>query len=80
MSELTQAMGADGQRPDDPISALQRWELFGGFWRVTARDGPRICISLCRCDNGEVAHRIVSDAPALDVWLDGRTSNQPRQP
>ncbi|MCW2604662.1 MAG: hypothetical protein JWN61_2797 [Pseudonocardiales bacterium] len=61
------------QRPEDPVAVLRHWEQFGGLWQVTARDGPRICVSLCRCDNGEVVQRLSSDAPELAAWLDGRS-------
>ncbi len=64
----------------DPVDVISRWELFGGVWRVIARSGPEVTISLCRCDGGEEQQRIISDDPALAAWLGDRTSSAPDSP
>lgn len=68
-------MNAAPQAPPDPVAQIVRWEQFGGLWRVLYRQHSSIHIALCRCDNGEEVERLVSDDPALDAWLDGRTGN-----
>lgn len=62
--------------PDsDPVAMLTRWEVFGGAWRVIARTGERVTISMCRCDSGEEQQRLTSSDPALSAWLGDRQSN-----
>jgi len=60
-----------------PLDLITRWELFGGAWRVIARTGDQVTISLCRCDGGEEQQRLTSDEPALTAWLGDRTSSTP---
>jgi hypothetical protein len=63
--------------PSEVVPQLQRWELFGGVWRVVGRSNDRVDIALLRCDGGEVVERI--DArfdPALEAFLAGRTSSE----
>jgi len=61
----------------DPVDVVSRWELFGGVWRVIARNDHQVTISLCRCDGGEEQERLTSANPALAAWLGDRTSNAP---
>jgi hypothetical protein len=58
---------------DDVVAVLDRWQRFGGTWRVTNRNAGQVTISLCRCDGGEEQERITSADPAVMAWLDGRT-------
>ncbi len=53
----------------DPVATLQRWEDFGGTWRVVRRDGPQVVVALCRCDGGEQVDELRSANPALRAWL-----------
>jgi hypothetical protein len=57
-----------------PVDILQRWEEFGGAWRIV-QHSPLLTISLCRCDGGEEVERLVSDDPAVATWLAGRTAS-----
>ena len=66
----------DDQTPavgDDMVAVLDRWQRFGGTWRVTDRAAGQVTISLCRCDGGEEQERITSADPAVMAWLDSRT-------
>jgi hypothetical protein len=58
-----------------PVATLQRWEQFGGRWRVDARDAQAVTVLLCRCDSDEVQERIVSDDPALRAYVGERESS-----
>ena len=66
---------ADPRRARDPVGVLQRWEQFGGTWRVVSAPGAPIVVSMARCDGGEEVDRLTSDDPALVAWLAGRTSS-----
>lgn len=68
-------MNSNAQAAPDPVAQLVRWEQFGGLWKVLCRQQTWIHVALCRCDNGEEVERLVSNDPALDAWLDGRTAN-----
>jgi hypothetical protein len=59
----------------DPVAVLRRWEDFGAVWRVVARRGTGVTLSLCRCDGGEEVERLTSDDPRLMSFLGGRWSN-----
>lgn len=48
---------------------LERWESFGGVWRVLALDDHAATVSLCRCDGGEEAQRLTTTEPELVAWL-----------
>lgn len=69
-------MDLDQLSPPNPVARVQRWEQFGGLWRVLYRYRSWICVALCRCDNGEEVERVMSNDPALDAWLKGRTSSE----
>lgn len=49
--------------------SLERWENFGGVWRVLALDDHAATVSLCRCDGGEEAQRLTTTEPELVAWL-----------
>lgn len=67
--------------PDsDYVAALRRWEDAGGVWRVLVRDADAITVGLYRCDAGEEVDRIVTDAPALAQFLNGRSSSEETGP
>jgi len=55
-----------------PIVALERWEAFGGTWRIASRFGSSVVVSLCRCDGGEEVERLESADPDLLAWLDAQ--------
>ncbi|HWF42280.1 MAG TPA: hypothetical protein VN683_09370 [Acidothermaceae bacterium] len=59
-----------------PIEVLERWQNFGGTWRVVARAQGWVTLSLCRCDGGEELQRLTSTKPELLEWLGERTSNE----
>lgn len=61
--------------PPNPIELLERWQQFGGTWRVLSELRDSITISLCRCDGGEEVQRLTSNDPAILTWLSGRTSS-----
>jgi len=58
---------------EDPVAALSRWEAAGAVWRVLARDGDAVTVSLCQCDGGEEVGRLTSADPRLSRYLAGRT-------
>jgi hypothetical protein len=58
---------------DDPVTMLSRWEAAGAVWRVVARDGDEVTISLCQCDGGTEVARLTSTDPRLAGYLAGRT-------
>ena len=65
-----------GSDPIDPIEMLERWVGFGGTWKVAARSGAEVTISLCRCDGGEEVDRLSCSDPALVTYLRGRDSSE----
>ncbi|WP_109473502.1 hypothetical protein [Ornithinimicrobium cavernae] len=48
---------------------LERWEEFGGVWRVVAADDRAATVSMCRCDGGEEVQRLTTEDPDLVAWL-----------
>ena len=48
---------------------LQRWEDFGGVWRVLASDDQAATVSMCRCDGGEEMQRLTTEDRDLVAWL-----------
>ncbi len=69
-------MDAVDRGPDaDPVSTLTRWEEFGAVWRVIARTSGEVTVSLCRCDDGEEAHRVRSSDPALLSYIGDRSTS-----
>lgn len=54
---------------DTDRQILQRWEDFGGVWRVLATGGHAATVSLCRCDGGEEVQRLTTEEPDLVAWL-----------
>lgn len=67
----------DGARDDadSEVERLRRWEQFGGVWKVVARDGQRLTISLCRCDGGEEVDGLSATTPELVAFIGDRSSN-----
>ena len=59
-----------------PIEVLERWQKFGGTWRVVSRAQGWVTLSLCRCDGGEELQRLTSTMPELLDWLGNRTSSE----
>jgi hypothetical protein len=39
---------------DSPIEILERWEQFGGTWKVRSLSGDAAMIDLCTCDGAPV--------------------------
>lgn len=60
---------------EHPIDTLERWELFGGAWRVREQEGSRVQIDLLRCDGGERVDSLTSDDPHLLDWVGERESS-----
>ena len=58
---------------EDPVAVLSRWEAAGAVWRVLARDGDAVTVSLCQCDGGEEVGRLTSADLRLSRYLAGRT-------
>ncbi len=54
------------------LERLLRWEVSGGAWRVEARTGERLTMSLLRCDGGEEADRFVTGEPDVLAHVSGR--------
>ena len=58
------------------ITDLERWQDFGGAWRVFARTHDGVTISMCRCDGGEEVQRVTTHDPVVLDWLGDRTSSE----
>lgn len=72
----TASASIERERPiDRPIDIVQRWQDFGGTWRVEVRTTGSVTICLSRCDGGEDVERLTSSDPDLITWLAGRTSS-----
>lgn len=56
------------------LASLERWEDFGGVWRVIALNDTTATVSLCRCDGGEEVERLVTRDPAALAYLADRRS------
>jgi hypothetical protein len=56
-------------REDSDRDALERWETFGGVWRVLALDDRSAMVSMCRCDGGEEVQRLTTHDPDLVAYL-----------
>ncbi|HST64656.1 MAG TPA: hypothetical protein VLM05_05660 [Mycobacteriales bacterium] len=63
-------------RASDPVATLERWQQSGAIWRVVARRGGAVTVSLCQCDGGAEVDRFTSADPALLAFLAGRTSSE----
>lgn len=61
---------------DDPLADLQRWERAGGVWRVVARRGNCVTVSLCQCDGGEEQARFTTQDPAALAFIGDRSSSE----
>lgn len=57
---------------EHPIDMLERWEDFGGTWRVDHRDEGSALIHLLRCDGGETVDSLESSDAKFMRWLDRR--------
>ena len=55
---------------------LQRWEDFGGVWRVLASHDQAATVSMCRCDGGEEVQRLTTEDPDLVSWLAAHPSSE----
>lgn len=60
--------------PDPIPGEIERWEGFGGTWRVESVDERRCRIALCRCDGGEIVEHFESEEPAVVRWAARRLS------
>lgn len=54
---------------DDLVAVLERWESFGGRWRVLARSGDAVTIGLLSCDSGEQMGRVAGSSDELDGYV-----------
>lgn len=61
------------EKPPHPhVAALLRWEEHGALWRVAARTGTTVTVSMRTCDGGTEVDRITSDDPELVAFVDRR--------
>lgn len=58
------------------VAALLRWEEHGALWRVVARTGATVTVSMLTCDGGTEVDRITSGDPALLSFLGQRSSSE----
>lgn len=56
------------------VAALLRWEEHGALWRVAARSGTTVTVSMRTCDGGTEVDRLTSDDPELVAFVDRRLS------
>ena len=60
------------------LDRLRRWEESGGTWQVLGRRTGSLTISLCRCDGGEEADRLVTADRTVVAYVGDRvTSEEP---
>jgi hypothetical protein len=71
--EMSCPEGLSSPGSESVVERLERWQEFGGVWRVLARTPDRVTISFCRCDDGEEVDRVTFRAPQLLHWLGDRT-------
>lgn len=58
------------------LDRVKRWQDRGGTWRIRARFGDQVTVSLCRCDVGEEMERLTStDADLLEFLGDRDASD-----
>ena len=62
------------------LETLRRWESAGGSWHVSNSTRGRVTVSLCRCDGGEEAERLVSTDRALLVYVAARPDSEADEP
>lgn len=48
---------------------LERWQDFGGVWRLVVADQHVATVSMCRCDGGEEVQRLTTRDADLVAWL-----------
>jgi len=68
-----------GDRFDDPVDALRRWEASGAGWRVAHRSAAGLEIELLTCTGEEVVGAIRSADPRVLAFVGERTRNDDRQ-
>lgn len=60
-------------RPPNPhVAALLRWEEHGALWRVVARTGTMVTVSMRTCDGGTEVDRLTSNDPELVAFVNER--------
>ena len=57
------------------LERITRWQDRGGTWRVLARHGDRVTVSLCRCDAGEEMERLTSTDADVLAYLGDRDAS-----
>ena len=62
---------------DDLVAVLQRWESFGGHWRVLARSEDSVTIGLLSCDSGEQMGRVTGSSADLAGYEASRDHEVP---
>jgi hypothetical protein len=76
--EQPRQAGSHPTEPDDDLVAvLERWESFGGRWRVLARSAGSVTIGLLSCDSGEQMGRVTGSSMALADYEAGRGQGDP---
>jgi anti-sigma factor ChrR (cupin superfamily) len=62
---------------DDLGTVLERWESFGGRWRVLARSDGSVTIALLSCDGGEQMGRVAGSSLDLAGYEASRSQGGP---
>ena len=70
----------DAGHDSDDLETLRRWESAGGSWYVASRTHDEVTVSLCRCDGGEEAERLVSRDQVLVRYAASRASSEAAEP
>jgi hypothetical protein len=65
-----------GSNGDEVVATLERWADSGALWRVVARHGDTVEVSLLTCTGGEEVDRLVSADPAVLAYLGDRWSSE----
>lgn len=64
---------------DGPVETLERWERFGGHWRVLELTDRHAAVELCAC-TGERIDRLESGDAALIAYLRSERPGRPAPP
>ena len=68
--DRSEPVSPQATQPDADLGAvLERWESFGGRWRVLVRSGESVTIALLSCDSGEQMGRVTGSSDDLAGYV-----------
>ena len=60
------------------MTALRRWELFGGRWQVLRRTERDVTVQLLTCDGGQEMSHVTATNDEFDAFLGERKGSERR--